>query len=56
MKNKNHEAVAKPFYTTNQTNESLQNYKHQEIDNAIIHLQKLAKQMERKYPKGYQGL
>jgi hypothetical protein len=56
MKNKNHQAVAKPYYTTNRSNETGSEHKLEVTDTAIIQLQQLAKQMERKYPKGYQGL
>jgi hypothetical protein len=55
MKNKNNEAVAKPFYTSTPSNERV-NHKHQEHEHSLIQLQQLAKQIERKYPKGYQGL
>jgi uncharacterized Fe-S center protein len=56
MKNKNHEAVAKPFYTSTNSIQNNQRNNSQATDKLINYLQQVAKQMDRKYPQGYQGL
>jgi hypothetical protein len=53
--NRNTKAVAKPFYTSTRSNETIPSEKYHGNEN-LIKLQQLAKQMERKYPRGYQGL
>lgn len=55
-KHTNTGTVAKPLYTSTLSKPAMPATTSPTNEHIIFQLQQLAKQIERKYPKGYQGL